>query len=141
MIAQAAILIALSVGVAAFTAGVYHQGKKSGKDEIRAEVATQQQIADEAAAKVAHQAAEAISKIKVQNRTVYSEVQREITELPVYRDCQHSPEQLQRLNAALTGASAPEPVGRGLVPRADAPLGPDLRRDDGQAGGSGRAVP
>lgn len=133
--------LALAVSLTAVAAGLYFEGKKAGKDEIRAEVATQQQIADEAAAKVAHQAAEAISKIKVQNRTVYSEVQREITERPVYRDCQHSPEQLQRLNAALTGASAPEPVGRGLVPRADAPLGPDLRRDDGQAGGSGRAVP
>jgi hypothetical protein len=141
VIAQAAILIALSASVAAFSAGVYYQGKKAGKNEIRAEVATQQQIADAAAAKVAHQAAEAISKIKVQNRTVYSEVQREITERPVYRDCQHSPEQLQRLNAALTGASAPEPAGRGLVPRTDAPLRPDLRGDDGQAGGGGRAVP
>ena len=65
-------------------------------------------------------------------RTIQNEVQREISERVVYRDCSHSPEQLQRINAAITGQS--EPAGRGLVPRADAAGGLKFRGDDGMSG-------
>lgn len=140
MLAQALLIAGLCLGVSAGVAGIYMQGKKAGKNECQAEAASHQKIADDAAEKVANRAAEAISKIKVQNRTVMNEVQREIQTNVVYRDCQHSPEQLRNLNAAITGAP-PETAGRGLVPRADAPLGADVRRDDGKAGGSGRAIP
>lgn|SRR5574343_279214 len=143
MIGQIGLSLAMAAGIAVAGAGLYLEGKKAGKNEIRAEVATQQQIADDAAAKVAAVAAEAISKIKVQNRTVYSEVQREITERPVYRDCQHSPDQLRRINSAITGEPA-EPAGRGLMPSSDAAGGLKLRRDDAQAdrvGGDLSGVP
>lgn len=126
MIAQGILILALSAGVAAGVAGVYMQGKKAGKNEIIAQVATSQQIADAAAEKVANRAAEAISKIKVQNRTIMNEVQRELQTNVVYRDCQHSPDQLRNLNAAITG-QADELAGRGLVPPANAASGSVVR--------------
>lgn len=125
-----ALVMALGLGIAG--AGLYAKGRKDGRALEQAIDLREREIGRMAADSAASAAAAAITKIKVQNRTVYSEVQREITEKPVYRDCVHSPEQLQRLNAAITG-ERPEPAGRGLVPRTDAALGPDVRRDDAEA--------
>lgn len=119
MIAQAWLALALAAGITVGLAGVYFEGKRAGKAEC---VETQQiarEVAQQAAAAATEAAASAISKIRVQNRTVYSEVQREITEKPVYRDCVHSPSQLQRINAALTGEATEPPGDRG-VPASDA---------------------
>ena len=73
-----------------------------------------------------------IAKIRVQHTTIRQEVEREIRENVVYRDCQHSPVQLQRINAALTGAR-PEPAGGGKLPPADPADRPVIRRDDFEA--------
>ena len=114
-----------------------------GRDAELATQVREQQVAAAATQAAASAAAAAVAKIKVQHKTVQQEVQREIQERVVYRDpaCSHSPEQLQRINAALTGAPRPEPASRGLVPRADAALGPVFRRDDAQADRGGGAVP
>lgn len=132
--------VALAGGLAVAGAGLYLEGKKAGRNEVIARQATIDQVADAAAAKVADITAKAISGIKVQNRTVYQEVQREVLERPVYRECVHSPDQLQRINAAIAGQPA-EPAGRGLVPPADAAGGLQLRRDDAEADRGGGAVP
>ncbi len=132
--------VALAGGLAVAGAGLYLEGKKAGKNEVRAQVASQAEIARDAAETAAQIAADAISKIKVQNRTVYQEVQREVLERPVYRECEHSPDVLRRINAALTGQAA-EPAGRGLMPSADAAGGLKLRRDDAEADRGGGAVP
>jgi hypothetical protein len=140
MIAQGLLILGLCAGVSAGVAGVYFQGKKAGANEVRAQVLTSQQIADAAAAKVADQAAEAISKIKVQNRTITQEVQREVLERVVYRECVHAPDVVQRINAALTGEGA-EPAGTGILPTTDAAGRHKFRGDDAQAAGGSRAVP
>jgi hypothetical protein len=85
-------------------------------------------------------AAEAIASNRPKNVTIRQEVEREIQTNVQYRDCVHSPEQLRRLNAAITG-DEPEPAGSGLVPKAGAAGGWLLRRNDGQAGGSLSTVP
>lgn len=132
--------VALAGGLAIAGGGLYLEGKKSGRNEQIAKQATIDQVAEAFEQKTAAVVAKAISGIKVQNRTVYQEVQREVLERPVYRDCVHSPDQLQRINAALTGEPT-EPAGRGLVPSADAAGGPQLRRDDAEADRGGGAVP
>jgi hypothetical protein len=48
-------------------------------------------------------AADAISKIVVRNTTVQGRVETIVRENPVYRDCQHAPDQLRNINEALTG--------------------------------------
>lgn len=133
------LLLAIGAAWVASVAGAGWFAYGAGQDS---EIATQArehkvaQIATDAAAKAA---ADAISKIKIQHRTVQQEVQREISERVVYRECVHSPEQLQRLNAALTGRA--EPSGDRKLPDPDAVDRPVIRRDDGQVGGSGGAVP
>ncbi len=114
-----------------------------GRDAELATQVREHQVAAAATQAAASAAAAAVARIKVQHKTVQQEVQREIQERVVYRDpaCSHSPDQLQRINAALTGAPRPEPAGRGLVPRADAFVGPVFRRDDAQADRGGGAVP
>lgn len=141
MFAQAALAFALLLGLGAVGTGLYAKGRADGRAIEQATDLRERQIGELAAEKAATAAAGAISRIKVQHKTITAEVQREVQTNTVYRDCQHSPEQLQRINAALTGASSPEPAGRGLVPRAGAAGGPELRSDDTQTGGSGRPVP
>ena len=140
MIAQAVLVLSLVLGLGAAGTGLYVKGRHDGRAIEQATDLREREIARMAADTAAAAAAKAISGIKVQNRTINNEVQREISERLVYRDCQHSPEQLQRINAALTGAQ-PEPAGRGLVPGADAARGSELRGDDAEAGGGGGAVP
>jgi hypothetical protein len=116
-------LYALLGGLLAWLASVVAAawwGIGVGQDREIATQAREEHVAAVATQAAASAAAEAISRIKVQHRTITQEVQREVLERPVYRDCVHSTDQLQRINAALTGA-APEPAGRGIVPAADTP--------------------
>lgn len=84
------------------------------------EIATQSresraaQMAGDAAASAA---AAAIARIRVRHQTITQEVQREIVDRPVYRDCGHSAEQLQRINAAIAGEPA-RPADHGGLPAA-----------------------
>lgn len=139
MIAQGLLILALCAGVSAGVAGIYMQGKKAGKAEVEATDARERQIAQAATDAALKVTAEAIGKIRVRNTTIQSEVQREISERVVYRDCQHSPEQLRRINEAITGVGT-EPAGSGLLPPAVSTGRADLRRDDDKAGGSSGAV-
>ena len=129
MIAQGLLILALGAGIAAGIAGIYYEGKKACKDEIAAADARDAAVAKAATDAALKVTAEAISKIKVQNRTITNEVQREVMERTVYRECQHTPEQLRRINSAITG-SEPEPAGPGLVPTTGAADGLKLRGND-----------
>jgi hypothetical protein len=122
VIAQAALVLALVAGVGAFGAGLYLKGRSDGRAIEQATDQREREIARMAADTAAAAAASAISTIKVQNRTVYSEVQREITERPVYRDCLHTEEQLRRINDALTGVQSQRPDGSTPAP-ASSPIG------------------
>jgi hypothetical protein len=110
-------LVAALLAVGVLTGGAYWQGRRDGADGEKATQAREDDVVRIASAAAAASAAEAISKIRVRNTTIQNEVQREISERVVYRDCVHSPEQLQRINAALTGA---ESAGAGGMPASGA---------------------
>ncbi len=140
MIPQLVIGAVFAAALAAAGTGLYFEGKKSGRNEQIAKQAVIEEVAEEAAVRASQIAADAIGKIKVQNRTVYNEVQREVLERAVYRDCQHSPDQLRRINEAITGQTA-EPAGRGLLPPAGAASGLQLWGNNAEADRGSRAVP
>jgi hypothetical protein len=119
---------ALLLGVGLWGASCWY-AFNIGKD-----VETAAQVREERAAQVSRDAAlrataEAISRIKVEHRTIQNEVQREILEKPVYRDCRHDADSLRRINSAIIGGSS-EPVGGGGLPGTDAIERPVIRRDD-----------
>jgi hypothetical protein len=96
--------------------GAYWQGRQDGRAAELATAVREQQLVATAADKAASAAAEAIARIKVRHVTIRQEAEREIQTRVEYRDCRHSPEQLQRLNAAIAGAGGPDPAGGGQLP-------------------------
>lgn len=119
------LLLAGVLAFAAATGAAYFQGRSDGRDKCVAESVRDEQVAQIASAAAADAAASAISAIKVRNTTITQEVQHEIQTRTVYRDCGHSPDQLQRINEALTGS--PGPAASGVVPAADAAERSDVR--------------
>lgn len=115
-------LLAIVLAAGAMTGAAYWQGRQDGENHIVAQQKREDAIAEKATAAAAQAAASAISAIKVQNRTITQEVQRDVLEKTVYRDpdCRHDADSLRNINAALTGAYVPEPAGSGVVPGTDA---------------------
>ncbi len=114
----------LAVGAAVATVaalvGAYQAGSGAGAAREEARRLRDEQLVAAAGDRAASVAAAAIARIRLTNTTITQEVRREIESHPVYRDCVHSPEQLQRINAALTGEPAAEPAGGGQLPPAGA---------------------
>lgn len=103
------LLSVIGAGYGGFRLGVDH--------EVAARTREDQHVAK--AVEAANTAsALAISKIKVKNVRITNEVQREIIEKPVYRDCLHSAGGLRLVNESLAG-SEPVPAGGGKLPGAD----------------------
>jgi hypothetical protein len=73
-------------------------------------------IAMEAQQKALEATAKELAKLDVKYVTIRQEVVREVLEKPVYRDCVHTPDGLQLVNAALRPGS----VSSGKLPRANA---------------------
>lgn len=118
MIYGVLVLIAL-----ALTGGAYWTGRADGiaigeNAAIKAESA-----AKDAREETLRQVAEAISKQKARHVTIQQSAQREVLEVPVYRDCRITPVGMRDANAALAGPAASEPAGSGLVPRKTTALG------------------
>jgi hypothetical protein len=88
-----------------------------------AELAAQKRE-DDAAAKTravaSEAAASAIAAIKVTHRTVQQEIQRELVERPVFRDCRSGPDSVRLFNGAIPGAGAVGGAAPGSVPASDA---------------------
>jgi trimethylamine:corrinoid methyltransferase-like protein len=104
---------------AAAIAGAYWVGHGAGEDAALARQATIEQVAQRTGAVAGVQAARAIAGIKVQHTTIRQEAEREIQTRVEYRDCKHSPEQLQRINAAIAAAGSAS--GAGQLPPAGSP--------------------
>lgn len=87
-----------------------HDGQKLAlADELRdAEVA---RMAIDAAQRGA---AQEIAKLEIKHVTVQQKIERETHEVPVYRDCRHSPDGLLGLNALLENRA--EPAGDRELP-------------------------
>lgn len=96
--------------------GAYWQGRQDGRAGCEAEEARAARLAQKAGQASATAAAKAIARMQVRHTTIRQEVEREIEVRTVYRDCRHSPEQLQRINAALGPAGAGSAAGGGGVP-------------------------
>lgn len=106
------LIIATLVAVLAAGAG----GFKLGADhEIAAKAREEKHIA-EAVTAANKASAEAIAKIKIVNKTIQNEVQREVQNNVVYRDCKHTPDGLRLLNEAITGSKS---AGDSKLPRVD----------------------
>lgn len=111
--------LAAALAFALATGGAYWKGRNDGIDIAEAEDARLERVALEARAASARAAADAIAKINVQHQTIYQQVERTVRENIVYRECVHPADQLQRINAAITGRPA-ERAGDRKLPRLDA---------------------
>jgi hypothetical protein len=96
--------------------GAYWQGRQDGRSAVDAEAARDERLIAQAGQASAAAAAEAIARMQVRHTTIRQEVEREIQVRTEYRDCRHTPEQLQRINAALGPAAAGSAAGGGVVP-------------------------
>lgn len=113
------LILAVVLGWGASVAGAGWFMYERGQDNCEAVKARENRVAVVAADAAASAAGAAIAKLRPQITTIRQETEREIRTNSYYSECRHSPVQLQRINAALTG-SAPEPAGSGLVPPAGA---------------------
>lgn len=109
-----------AVGACAAIGSAYVAGRSAGSAEAEARCKSAAELAAAAGQAAADAAAKQIAKIRVSHTTIRQEAEREIQTRVEYRDCRHAPEQLQRLNAALSGAAASAPADRGQLPTADA---------------------
>lgn len=90
------LILAALIAVGSMTGYSYYLGGKHKANAIAAE----QKRQDELVAKVQQSTADAIAQIRVTNRTIRQEVQREIVEKPVFRDCRSGDASLQLYNTA-----------------------------------------
>lgn len=97
--------------------GAFYFGMDYKEASMKAEAAKLKDAIQDTRKQAMEGAADAISKITVRNTTVQGKVETIIRDNPVYRDCQHDPDQLRNINEALTGRTGP--VGGGSVSGAD----------------------
>lgn len=100
------------------TGGAYFKGHSDGVDSAEGQIAREERVA-----RIAHDAAlavtgKAIAGIEVKNTTIRQATEKVIHENIVYRECRHTADSVQLINAALTGRT--EPAGAGQLPRPDA---------------------
>lgn len=106
------ILVALVFCLGLFTSGVtigvkWEEGRQALENQHIAEAVDAANSAT----------AEAISKIKVTNKTVQNQLEKQIETHTVYRDCKLDPVGLQLANQALAGS---KPAGDSKLPGPDA---------------------
>ena len=105
-------LLILVLGIAGGVATGFSTGSKLKQAEW--DKAVLEKKSGEEAALMA--AAKAIAKIEVKSEKHIQPVRTEIRTDTVYRDCQHSPDSLQHINALISEGS--EPSGDHIVPKA-----------------------
>lgn len=104
----AMLVFVAGVGLGGFQVGVkYERGNEADKKEAIAEAVD--------AANAAW--AQNVATIKVTNKTIQNEVQREVQTHTVYRDCKLTPDGLQLLNQVLEAGA--KPAGGGKLPALD----------------------
>lgn len=115
------LLLGLLLAWVASVGGAFVYGQRTEADSIEAQSAREEQVARKAADAATMAAASAIARLRPINTTIRQETEREVRTNTIYADpgCRHSPEQLQRLNAALTG-TGPERAASGVMPGRDA---------------------
>lgn len=125
----------IALACCALFASAYFAGRHDGASLSEAAQVREEKIAKLAYDKAMEAAASAISKLEIKHVTYRQKIEREVKEVPVYRsvECQHTPDGLRILNAALTNGA--EPAGdRQLSAKPGDAVGLKFRRDDGEAG-------
>lgn len=118
MLANPYLILAAVLALGASHTWAYVKGGTARENSILAE----QKRQDELVAKVQQTTAQQIAAIEVKHITVRQQLETEIREKPVYRDCVASDRVLDLVNQAITGA---ESASGSVVPG----VGPDDGKD------------
>lgn len=113
------ILIAVALAFVLSTGGAYIKGRGDGAAIAKADQAEVLEVVRKARAEAQIGAADAIAKIEIKQTTIRQTLEKEIHEKPIYRDCRHDADSMQRINSAITGREPVAPGG-GKLPRLDA---------------------
>ncbi|WP_150428883.1 hypothetical protein [Dechloromonas sp. CZR5] len=100
------VILLLSLG------GCYVWGRHDGAALEAAASVRETAVAERAVAAAQEGAAKEIAKLEIKHVTLQQRIERETREIPVYRDCRHSADGLQQLNAALENRSVPADGGQ-----------------------------
>lgn len=114
------LLVAAGIGLAGIASGAYVKGRSDGRAVEIAQRVTLEEVARTAREAAIAGAAEKIADIEVKHVTVRQQLETQIREKPVYRDCLTDQRVLDTVNEAITGYPAPS---QGELPAA----GPDDR--------------
>lgn len=95
---------------AATSFGAYITGRHDGRAAELATQAREDRAAAVAGAAAASAAAEAITQIEVKHVTIRQQLETQVREVPVFRDCHAPADSVRRLNAAITGADEAAPA-------------------------------
>ena len=79
----------------------YAWGRHDGTALAEASALRENAVVEKAIAASQEGAAKEIAKLEIKHVTLQQKIERETREVPVYRDCRHSPDGLQSLNDAL----------------------------------------
>jgi hypothetical protein len=113
------VYLALVLAFAVVIGAAYLRGREHGRDSEQARQAREADIVATTRATALRTAADAIAQIQIKHSTIRQQMETQIVERPVYRDCAHTAGVLQLINAALAG-SAPVAAGAGGVSAAGA---------------------
>lgn len=111
-IALAGVLLSLVTGL-----GGYLRGYGAGEDHVLAQQKKQEEVIKDVVDASNQATAAAIAQIKVRHVTVKQELQREVVEKQVFRECRSGPESVRLFNSAISGPQAPaQPASSGSMP-------------------------
>lgn len=102
------------------TGGAYWQGRQDGGNACIAEQARDVEVAVIAGEAAASATAAAISKIEVRNVTITQQLQREVIERQVFRDCRSGDDARRLFNSAIPGAAEQPAAAPGELPASHA---------------------
>lgn len=105
-----------AVAVCALIIASFFYGQHVGKAEQIAGEVKQDAIVSAVKDAALTSAADAIAKIRITQTTIKQEVEHDIREIPVYRDCVNTPDVERLLDAARANRPITEPVGDSGVP-------------------------
>lgn len=91
----------------------------AGIDSEKARQADIKAVRDETREIAQQGAAAAIGQLEIKHVTIRQQLETQIREKPVYRDCQHDAAVLRSINEAITGSA--DPAGGSQLPAAGGP--------------------
>ena len=111
------IYLALVLALLGVIGAAYLKGREHERDAIQLQQFKDADLVATTRAAAARGAAEEIAKIQVNHQTIRREVEREIVQKPVYRDCGGDERVMRLVNDALAGRAPALTNGPGDVPR------------------------